>query len=202
MEQQQLLVDELETQRLELRSIVRRGRTQTGINDTVAEREADLRTRYQQAIAQEREVLASMRSTAPGDASRKAQRVDAVFAKMARHEATLNEYFSKLDTIVNTKVVEIRGEIDVEKGQINQFAADLQSFSGTSESLAGDIAVNNFRRVEERFDDLVLKADIGIIDVAWKRKEDRSDRIKELFELKSNDLKSLDQVFEGVRSGD
>lgn len=202
MEQQQILVDELEKERLELRRIVRRGRTQTGINDLVAAREDDLRQRYQEAMTEERTALAALTGTAPPNAARKVEQIDAVFAQVARHEVALQTYFTKLEVIVNTKVAEIRSEIDVEKAKISSYSTDLQSFSGTSESLAGDIAVSNFRRVEERFDDLILKADVGIIDVAWKRKEARSGRIKELFELKSNDLKSLDQVFEGVRSGD
>ncbi len=191
-------IELLETEREELRRMVRRSKTQTGINDDVAEQEEFIKKEYQAALAREREVLRSMRGKLGGADARRAASIDDIHARLLRSEARLETYFSKLNKIVTRKVKEIRRLIDVEKVRVAQYVDELDVYSGDSESLAGDIAMNNFQRVDEKFNELILKADVGIIDVAWKRKEDRSNRIKELFEHQSNDLKTLDQNFRGV----
>ena len=53
--------------------------------------------------------------------------------------------------------------------------------------------------VEEKFGELVLKADVGTIDVSWKRKEQRTVKIRTLFEKKGQELKALEQ---GVSEGE
>jgi tetratricopeptide (TPR) repeat protein len=192
------LVEELEVDRAKLRKIVRRSKAQTGINDDVAETEEETKKEYQAALASERAVLRDLRGSLSAGDRASVERMDEVHARILRHEARLESYFGKLNKIVNRKVDEIRRELDGERVRVAQYAEELNIYSGDSDSLAGDIAQNNFRRVEERFDDIILKADVGIIDVAWKRKEDRTARIRQLFDHKANDLETLDRNFRGV----
>lgn len=192
------VIEQLESDYERLRRDVRRASAQTGINDDVAEQEEVVKKEYQAALAREREVLRSMRGRLDGRASRLVEVIEGVHSQLLRSEARLETYFGKLNRIVNRKVQDIRRLVDIEKGRVSQYTRELASYTGDSESLAGEIALGNFQRVDGRFNELILKADVGIIDVAWKRKEDRSDRIKQLFEHQSNDLKTLEQNFEGV----
>jgi tetratricopeptide (TPR) repeat protein len=196
------LIESLEEERDKVRRVVRRSKAQTGINDDVAEQEEVVKKEYQAALANERALLRSLRGRLSGSDGESASKIDGLHNKLLRSEARLETYFGKLNRIVNRKVQEIRREIDVEKVRVAQYSEELTVYSGDSESLAGDIALNNFRRVDERFNELILKADVGIIDVAWKRKEERSTRIKKLFDHRSNDLKTLDRNFEGVLAGE
>ncbi len=198
MEEVAAAVEAHERERDELRRIVRRSKAQTGINDDVAEQEEVVKKEYQAALASERELLRGLRGGLDEGQRASAARIDDIHGRLLRSEARQETYFGKINRIVNRKVQEIRREIDVEKVRIAQYAEELSDYSGDSESLAGEIALNNFKRVDEKFNDLILKADVGIIDVAWKRKEDRSNRIKQLFDHRSNDLKTLEQNFQGV----
>lgn len=194
------LIEELEKDRATLRKIVRRSKAQTGINDDVAESEEETKKEYQAALAAERSLLRNLRAGLGGGDRQAVEAMDEIHARILRHEARLETYFGKLNKIVNRKVDEIRRELDAERIRVAQYAEELNIYSGDSDSLAGDIAQNNFRRVEERFNDIILKADVGIIDVAWKRKEDRTSRIRQLFDHKANDLETLDRNFRGVLS--
>ena len=199
MAKQQELIEELEEERSRLRRIVRRAKAQTGINDEIAEREVEVKAAYKAALKREQQALKEQRGRLNANQRAQTQKIDAILTRCQSVEGQLETYFSRLDTIVNAKVAEIRAEVDREKVRVIAYTNELESYTGRSASLAGDVALSNFRRVEEKFDALILKADVGVIDVAWKRKEDRSNRIKELFELKGNDLKKLDKVFEDVR---
>lgn len=192
-------VEALEAQRQELRKIVRRSSTQTGINDDVAEQEEEIKREFAAAIAAERRLLGELRG---GQDPQALGQIDALQARVARQDQQLSSYFARLEKIVNRKVDEIRKELDTERIRVLQYDEELNLYTNNSESLANDIAQSNFRRVEEKFNDLILKADVGIIDVAWKRKEDRSVRIKALFESKGRDLKTLDGNFQGVLQDD
>jgi hypothetical protein len=49
--------------------------------------------------------------------------------------------------------------------------------------------------VRRDFYDLVLRADVGLNDVAWTRKRDRLDRIQQLSKQQVEELKELEQQF-------
>jgi len=199
MAQQEALVNELEQERIRLRRLVSRASAQTGINDDVAEQEQEVKKEYRASLARERQVLSGLRGGLGGGDASTVKTIDALHGRILSIEGSLLSYFDQLDKLVDDKVTDIRREVDVEKARVGQYAMTLDSFSGDSQDLAGKIAVDNFERVQDKFTDLILKADIGVIDVAWKQKDDKSERIKHLFELKGNDLKRLDQVFEDVR---
>jgi hypothetical protein len=73
---------------------------------------------------------------------------------------------------------------------------------GDTKNLVGRIALNSFKRVQKQFYHLILKADVGIIDVAWDRKTDKSKQIQKLAQEKSHQLKLLDQDFAEVLKED
>lgn len=197
MKQHEDAVLALEQERVKLRRIIQRAAAQTGINDEVAGQEREAKLAFRSSLARERQLLREARGARAQDPA--LRRIDDAYALLAPQEASLQTYFKDLDQLVSVRVSEIRQQIDVEKSQVAAYDQELESYAGDSDNLVGEIALSNFRRVEEKFTDLILKADIGVIDVAWKRKEDRSERIKGLFELKGNDLKRLDRVFEDVR---
>jgi hypothetical protein len=69
----------------ELRKIARRARTQTGINDDVAEREEEVKREFAAAIAQERKVLAGMRGNVGGEELETLRRLDALRIDQGLH---------------------------------------------------------------------------------------------------------------------
>ena len=60
------------------------------------------------------------------------------------------------------------------------------------------IAFDSFKRVRRQFYDLVLKADVGMVDVAWTKKQDDTNKIQDLSKQKDKELKGLDDEFKEV----
>ena len=56
----------------------------------------------------------------------------------------------------------------------------------------------NFNRIHDRFYELVLRADVGKIDVAWAKREDHRLRIDALTRERARELQALDDEFRDV----
>jgi hypothetical protein len=79
-----------------------------------------------------------------------------------------------------------------------QHLGDLGRVQEETKGYVGRIAYQSFRAVHRQFYQLVLKADIGIVDVVWQRKRERVDKIQQLSAAKSVDLSAMDEEFKGV----
>ena len=76
--------------------------------------------------------------------------------------------------------------------------AGLDGVVAASRDVIGRIAFRSFSAVRAQFYKLVLKADVGIVDVAWSRKRERLDRIQQLSQQKAGELETLDRDFKLV----
>lgn len=66
-------------------------------------------------------------------------------------------------------------------------------------ALAEELAMEGYRAVQGRVEDVAMRADLGIIDVAWWRKESVSERIEALFDEKDRQLQVLEADFSELR---
>ena len=63
-------------------------------------------------------------------------------------------------------------------------------------ALGGTIVARSFRSVLRRIASVVMKADVGLVDVAWKRKDDKSQEIGRVFDRQRDEIKRLDVLFD------
>jgi hypothetical protein len=57
------------------------------------------------------------------------------------------------------------------------------------------VAAASFESVKKRFYDIVIKADIGVVDVAWRQKEERTHTINDLVRAQKDALDDLEHDF-------
>ena len=103
-----------------------------------------------------------------------------------------------LQTRVRRKGDEIRDKVVAEQMLLQQYTGDVTRASGEARQLVGRIAFDSFRRVRGQFYDLVLKADVGVVDVAFTRKQDKTSDIQKTASQKDRELKALDDEFKEV----
>jgi TolA-binding protein len=103
-----------------------------------------------------------------------------------------------LQARVRKKGDEIRDKVLAEQRLLQQYTGDETRASGEAGQLVGRIAFDSFRRVRGQFYDLVLKADVGVVDVAFTRKRDKTADIQKTASQKDRELKTLDEEFKEV----
>jgi hypothetical protein len=91
-----------------------------------------------------------------------------------------------------------RQRVVVEKAVLEDYQKTAGAVEGDTRTLVGMIAVQSFQRVWKLFYEFVLKADVGMVDVAWSRKREKTDRIFSLAKDKEREIKVLQDEFKEV----
>jgi hypothetical protein len=116
---------------------------------------------------------------------------DALKDRVARAKTTIRER-------VQRRAQKLREQVLAEATLLEGFTRDTDAITGETRNLVGRIAFDSFRRVQKSFYDLVLKADVGVVDVSFQRKQDKTSDIQKKSAAKDRELKQLDEEFKEV----
>lgn len=160
--------------------------------------EGILRQEYADLIDQQQQLVASVRGGLGEGAQKVLLRTDVVRAdaqavrdRVGRSKAILRERVAK-------RAEKLREQVLVEQRLIESYTHETESVTRDTRNLVGRIAFDSFKRVRQSFYDLVLKADVGVVDVSFQRKQDKTSQIQKLAAQKDRELKGLDEEFKEV----
>ncbi len=173
---------------------VEAGRIQVGVGDGNYLRDDQLRDEHKQLVARERQLIASLGGRAtPG--------LDAMFQRLDTVELSLDTHDKQVDQVVEERAQDMQKVLDEEGGKLVGYQQKLGELDTETEDVVGGIAYGNYQQVQKRFYDLVLKADVGIIDVGWAEKEEHSTRVDMLTRERTRALQALDDEFSEIMDG-
>jgi len=180
-------IKDYEEQLIWIRRRLEVGRLQVGVGDR----------RYQADDAQRKEFigLVERERQLAGSAGRE---YDAAFGRVAAVEHQLDQRDAEIAEVVRRRVSRMLSTVDQETANLRRYRAALGSLESETEDVVGAISYLNFNRIHDRFYDLVLRADVGKIDVSWARREDHRVRIDTLTRERARELQSLDDEFRDV----
>ena len=167
------------------------GRIQVGVGDPDFAREEAVRNEYQGLIEQERQILRSLGARPDG-------RIDAAFGRSASVQDGLDQRDRQIDVIVTERATEMRKVIGEEKIKLDGYRTRLGELQTESEQVVGGVALLNFRAVRQRFYDLVLRADVGVIDVAWAVREMHRTNAEQLTRERVRAIQALEDEFRDI----
>ena len=159
-------------------------RIRTGVNDPASNEDERLRKAYGAALDAEEKWL-SDRGAAPSGAEKQ---------RCAELEARLAGYLEKSTKLVDDRILDIRRQVDKERTNVTNYDSQLAAYQGETESLGGKIAARSFLNVEARIDAVVLEADVGLVDIAWKQKQDQSTAIANTRARERSELDAMEQL--------
>ena len=99
---------------------------------------------------------------------------------------------------VERRAQKLRDQVLTEATMLDGFSKDTEAITEQTRNLVGRIAFDSFRRVQRSFYDLVLKADVGVVDVSFQRKQDKTGEIQKKSAMKERELKQLADEFKDV----
>lgn len=192
---EQRALDGMQAQLDELRSQLLSERNNA---DKAVGGEGLLKQEYAQLLEQERILLAQARQGLSADAQKVLLRADVVRAdtnavreRVVRSKGIVRERVAQ-------KAQKLREQVILEQHLIEGYRTETAAVTGETRNLVGRIAFDSFKRVRQSFYDLVLKADVGVVDVSFQRKQDKTSSIQKLASQKDRELKQLDDEFKEV----
>jgi TolA-binding protein len=165
---------------------------QTGIGDADDKKDAQLNHRARQLAQKERGLFGSR-------GGKDAERIRTAHKIIDRVERKVIRFQKEVAQEAGRQVKRIRAQVNQERDRIAGYYTELSSLGGEAETVVGGVTFESFSAVRKRFHELVLKADVGIIDVAWLRKEAHTGRISELTSERLKDIKRLGDEFQEVQ---
>jgi hypothetical protein len=187
IDQHEADIQQYEEQLTWIRRRLEVGRLHVGVGDKRYQADDAERSKFIELVDRERELAGS-----GGPA------YNAAFSRVTDVERQLDQRDAEVAAMVRRRVSEMLAVVDEETANLARYRAALGSLEGETEDVVGAITYLNFNRVHERFYDLVLRADLGKIDVSWARREDHRLRIDGLTRERARELQALDDEFRDV----
>lgn len=161
------LSDELE----ELRRQALLAKDEAGTGDDAALRARTLRTRLRAALDDEHRYMGQIAARMDGSDRARAAQIAGLMQTATAVIARLDGIQSTVDEVVEVALAEVRSSLVEEKARLAAYKREFAQYEAESQVLGGVILGVSFAAVKEKFYDVLIRSDIGVIDVAWSQKE-------------------------------
>lgn len=197
LEQQQQLAA-LEEEMQALKRAIARQKSSVGVADTVGSAEAAIKREYDRTLSEEAALLQTLRRRLSPEQQRLIDEEDGLRQRIGRLEEKIHRFYANVRQQVDEKVHALRAQVLEEKKAVARYGRQVTGYKGMGENLAGKVTAASLQDVQKKFRGIVLQADVGIIDVAWQKKEERRKAYLELARERKAELEELDGEFKAV----
>lgn len=125
-------------------------------------------------------------------------RAGALADQAARIANTLEQTDQQIDQLVGTGLEEIKRLLAEERQSVAEYRALLREYEQEARTLGSEVLGMSFKSVKDKLYDIVIRADVGNVDVAWSQREDTNDDLRRLNMARARDLKQLRDEFKFV----
>jgi tetratricopeptide (TPR) repeat protein len=188
-----------QAQLTEIRRQIEFGRAQIGLGDARYQTDAAARIQFRDLI--EREAQLASAGQAGQGGQRFGQRITPLLAQARQEDDKLLAAFAALEVQVAARTKELQAKIDVERANIEKYAAQLDVLdngAGGARDLVGHVAQRNFGMVRDKLRGIVLRADVGITEQAWEVREEELARVRNLQTERAREEQLLDEELREV----
>ncbi len=195
-------VNELRTAHDKVREEIAEARRDTQAGGAAAEAERNATTRLAELLKEEQTLQAQVKSRLSGDSQSQVDRIMGVLTRADAIQMQLHTFDQRIDAQAEARLHGIRSALATEKEQLASASQKMGDLVTESQSLGGGLAQVMFTRVADRFYDLVVRSDVGIIDVSWGLKDQKTNAVSKLVNQQKLELKALDEDFRRVLEDD
>lgn len=107
----------------------------------------------------------------------------------------INGLNKNIDESLNARVADFKARLNREAELVNEEKNRFASMKSDVGTAAGEISVKYWQYVYEQVRDMVLNADLGMVDIAWLRKDARSKALAAAMEERKKEREVLEQDF-------
>ena len=180
-------VRDYEDRLLEIRRALEVGRLHVGVGDKRYQADERERSKFLDLVERERRLAGSA-----------GPNYDSAYRRIATVERLLEQRDSDVSTVVQRRAAEMLTVVNEETANLARYRRALGALEGETVDVVGAIAYLNFNRIYDRFYELVLRADLGKVDLAWARREEHRLRVDALTRERARELQALDDEFRDV----
>lgn len=161
-----------------------------GTGDAVSQGEAQLRVNLIAAHRREGQAYTRLGGSA---AAARNQRIDDMLRRIAGGIESLGKTIVEIDKKVATKVNTLVRIIAREKAKLDQYSVEMAAHENSGRIIARAVGEKLFEDARKRMQTVVLEADVGLIDVAWEKKQRKTAEIRDIQQERAKRLQKMNE---------
>ena len=186
-------IKRLDTDYSKLFSEVQKEKTLLGIGGATLTHEDQIRLQFKEALTEERTIYKKIRKKLDIRASGLMDSIERLRTKERRLSKDVRGFYASLEKMVGNKIKYYKKELGTQKRALASYQRNIDKIENRAANIVGEVASNSFKQVNEKLDHIILKANLGLIDVAWQEKKNIAEKYKKLSIKEGSTL----QVFDG-----
>jgi tetratricopeptide (TPR) repeat protein len=195
------MLNEIESQSTladQLRRELDDSRMSVGVDDADMQLAQELHRQYDGVLKRLHDLDVRMRSQLSTSDRSKAEQIESILDRAHNVEQRVVRFNRRIDDMLDVRLKDIQAEVNDEKLKVAAYRQQLGGYTAESADVGGGIMAENFRAVTQRFYNVVVRADVGIIDVAWALKDSSTRNSSRLVSERKRELKLLDDEYKEV----
>jgi hypothetical protein len=104
----------------------------------------------------------------------------------------------KIDSSIDKALAEAKDVLAKERVNVDGYKQELNGYELESRAIGGTVLGASFANVKAKFYDVIVRTDVGTIDVSWSQKEDADDDLKRLNLSRARELKLITDEFRDI----
>jgi tetratricopeptide (TPR) repeat protein len=177
----------------ELRRQITAGRAQVGVGDPRYQRDLEIAREYRDLLFRQMNIQRGV-GRMPNEAS-------ALFARLDEAERRVQAFDQRVQVIVDERISAVRGQVQEEERNVAGYRVRLADLERESADVVGRAVMQSIANVRLHFYRIVMRADLGLVDVAWEVRENHNNRARILAEELNRESTALNDEFSEVIEG-
>ena len=176
-----------------LRRQIAQGREQIGVGDPRYAHDLEMRVQLRDLVQRE---AASVRMS-----GRPSSDVDALLSRLDQVDAQIDTADQRINQLVDQRVQAITSRVHDEETRVGGYRDRLSALESEASTVVGNLILGQFRSVQVQLYQIVMRADLGLVDVAWEEREEHNNRARFLAEEQNRELQQVNDEFSEVTEG-
>jgi tetratricopeptide (TPR) repeat protein len=192
VDQEQALQGQLMDRIRDMKNRVEVLRVTTGAGDATMTSESDLKAALKHAQEAESAFYAARKDALQGRWEAQEARVMSLRLGVESGLKSLAGIMSAIREKTSSRVQETRRRVADEESRLDDYVRELDRIEGSTMALSEEIGSTLFSIARDEIQGVVLEADLGLVDMAWQRKQELTGAIQTHNEARSKQIKQID----------
>jgi hypothetical protein len=147
------------------------------------------------SMRRERDVYQAVRPRLSGAAQRDFDAYASILARADNVQAGLAEIDTRIEAAAHQRLGELKTQLAGIKADLFAASHKLAGITSESQDVGSGLALVMLSKVTDRFYQLVVQSDVGLVDVAWGLKDHRTATVSKLINQQKLELKTIEEDF-------
>ena len=146
-------------------------------------------------LRKEQEILSRARSGMRPEAGLQFDGYMSILQRADGIQTRLVDFDRRLEGIADGRLRSVRDQINEEKTALASASGKLDSVTSEGELVGGGLAQAMMNKATERFYDLTVQSDVGLVDVSWGIKDSKTQTVGKLINQQKLELQAVEDDF-------